>query len=101
MVDRMPHIACIPSDFMSINVYVITIKCSAADGNSSCHRLRRRFSKRSHFADVKSIAKDDQATLTVDQNSTNIKHTFRFYVCEIVTDAPQLTAASGDRSNST
>ena len=42
---------------------------------------RHRFSKRWHIADVKNIAGDDQTTLMVHQNCTNIACTFRFYVC--------------------
>ena len=74
---------------------------SMANGNSSCHRLALAFFKRWHIADIKNIAGDDQATLTVYRNSTNIAHTFRFYVYKIATDAPQLMAASWDSSHGT
>ena len=50
------------------------------------------FSKRWHVADVKNNARDGQATLMIDQNSTNITHTFWFYIYEIATDAPWLIA---------
>ena len=53
---------------------------------------RRRFSKTWYIANVKNIAGDDQATLMVNLNSANIAYNFRFYVYEIVTVAPRLTA---------
>ena len=62
---------------------------------------RRRFSKKLRVAYVKNIAGDDQATLMFDRNSTKIAHCFRFYVYKMATDAPQLTATSGDHSNGT
>ena len=48
--------------------------CSAADGSGSCTHPHHRISKRRHVADVKNITGDDQATLTVDRNSS-------IYVC--------------------
>ena len=56
-----------------------------------------RFSKRWHVADVKNIAGDDQITLMVHRNSTNIECTFRFYICLRLRDrdcCPRLTAAA-------
>ena len=50
-----------------------------------------------HTADIKKIAGDDQATLTVNRNAQS----FEMYVYEIMTNAPRLMAASGDRSNGT
>ena len=47
-------------------------------------------------ADIKNIADNDQATLTVDQNNANIAQSFKIYVYEITTDAPRLMAASRD-----
>ena len=59
---------------------------------------RHRFSKRWHVADVKTIARDDQATLIVHRNSANIACTFRLYVCLYLRDrdcfVPRLTAAA-------
>ena len=51
----------------------------------------RCFSKRWHIADVKNITGDDQAILIVDRNSIDIVNSFRIYVYEIVTLAPQRT----------
>ena len=62
---------------------------------------RRRFLKRWHVADVKNITEGDHTTLIVNRNFANIAHTFRFYVKEIVTDAPRLMVAFGDCSNGT
>ena len=42
---------------------------SAADGSGSATHPHRRISKRWHVADIKNFTGDDQATLTVDQNS--------------------------------
>ena len=42
----------------------------------------------------KSIAGDDQTTLRVHRNSTNIACTFRIYVCAIATVVPRLTVAA-------
>ena len=53
-----------------------------------------RFSKRWHVADVKNIASDDQTTLMINQNFSNIACTFRFYVCSIATVVMRLTVAS-------
>ena len=44
--------------------------CSAADGSGSCHAPAPSYFKRWHVADVKKFTGDDQATLTVDRNST-------------------------------
>ena len=70
------------------------------DGNSSCHEFAASSSEeiaRMAHAEVKNIAGDNQATLTVDQNYAIITQSFEIYVYEIATDAPQLTAASEDR----
>ena len=65
-----------------------------------CHELPPSFSEeiaRMAHADIKNMASDDQATLTVDQNYANIAQSFEIYVNKIATDAPRFTAASGDR----
>ena len=59
---------------------------------------RHRFSKRSHVADVKTIAGDDQATLMVHRNSLNIACTFHFYVCLRLCDRDCCSAADGSGS---
>ena len=65
--------------------------CSTVDSNGRCHRLALLSSEeiaRMAHADVKNIAGDDEATLTVDQNYTNIAQSFEIYIHEITTDAP-------------
>ena len=48
-------------------------------------------------ADIKNIAGDGQATLTVNQNHANIMQSLEIYVYKIATDAPWLTAVFGAR----
>ena len=60
----------------------------------SCHR----FSNRWHVTDFKNIASDDQATLMVHRNSTNLACTFRFYVCLRLRDRNCCSAAGGNSS---
>ena len=53
---------------------------------------RHRFSKRWHVSDVKNISGDNQITLMVHRNSTNIACTFRFYICLRLRDCDCSTA---------
>ena len=57
-----------------------------------------RFSKRWHVADVKNIVDDDQTTLMVYRNSTNLACTFRIYVCLRLCDCDCCSAADGSGS---
>ena len=59
---------------------------------------RHSFSKRWHVADVKNIAGDNQTTLMVHRNSTNIACTFRFYVCLRLRDRDCCSVADGSGS---
>ena len=70
------------------------------DSNSSYHELAPSSSEeitRIAHADVKDIAGDDQVTLTVNRNYANIAQSLKIYIYEIMLDALQLTAVSGDR----
>ena len=61
------------------------------DGNGSCHGLMSSSSEeiaRMAHADIKNIAGDDQATLTVDQNYAKIAQSSEIYDHEFATDAP-------------
>ena len=73
--------------------------CSMVDGNSRYHGLVPLSSEviaGMAYADIKNIAGDDQATLTDNQNYANIQQSYKIYVCELTTDASQLTATSTD-----
>ena len=59
---------------------------------------RHRFSKRWHVANVKNIVGDDQQTLMVHRNSTNIACTFRIYVCLRLCDRDCCSVADGSGS---
>ena len=70
--------------------------CSMTDSNGSCNRLVPSFSKRWHVANVKIIVGDNQATLMVDWNSTNIEHSFQFYVYLRLRDRDWCSAADSN-----
>ena len=57
-----------------------------------------RFSTRCQVANVKNIAGDDQTTLMVHRNSTNIACPFRFYICLRLRDRYCCSAADGSGS---
>ena len=63
--------------------------------NTDSHQ---RFSKRWHVADVKNIAGDDQTTLLVHRNFTNLACIFRIYVCLRLCDRDCCSAADGSGS---
>ena len=56
------------------------------------------YSKRWHVADVKNIIGNDQATLTVDQNSANTSHTFPFHIYLRLQDREWCSAADDNSS---
>ena len=72
--------------------------CSMADGNSRCHGLVQSFFEAMTRCRRKKIAGDNQATLMVDRNSTNITYTFRFYVCLHLRYHNWCSAADGNGS---
>ena len=56
-----------------------------------CRSLATRSLKRHVVDDVKNITGDDQASLRVDQNSTDIVQSFEIFVYKIAIDARWLT----------
>ena len=69
--------------------------CSMVDGNGIYHHLTpssfEEIAQMVH-ADVKNIAGDDHATITVAQNYAYITQSFEIYIYEITTDASWLVA---------
>ena len=71
---------------------------STTDGTAIITDSRHHFSKRWHVAEVKNIAGDDQTTLMVHLNSTNIACTFRIYVSLRLCDRDCCSATDGSGS---
>ena len=70
----IPQKSRVPSAFTSVYVYAIVTVVPQLTTAAVATYPHRRISKRLHVADVKNLIGDDQAGLTVDQNSA-------IYVC--------------------